>query len=557
MRRHRRPARWPTVLTLVVGTAACNDHPLLPLESSLSAGVRETLDFPRKAPVDFLFVIDDSGSMAEEQESLAQNFAALSGFLASGLGGRANVRIAVTDTDLDRPDRRGAFITPDDPSCEGFGPVLSLGDDATPTGRAVSPQSAAHALACLTRLGTRGGSREKGLEAMRLALSCDGPNAAHFGACCVPGPEGVPVYDRNCVDAPDFLRPDATLVVVFLTDEDDCSDPAANPARAVRPICRTGEPEAGDCAPGEGATACRARHCDISAQPIRALCRHGIEGADTRGIPAAYDDPEYCPGGDRAACFAAECGTLDAAACHAQFCGSTARPGDPDTNLRLNTCQWFPQRLTPVEDYSRFLVGLKRDPNRRLIVAAFTGAPKFTEAGATVRASLPLVATNPACEGAGASDDVRESCCPDGLCEGAPRSACTSAFGDAGAGLRYLALADAFGELGLGCRAADDPHCVSLCEGDLAGPLEALLTVVTDALAVTCLAGRPVPGTLRARLSCPDGTCGPAELSETAFSVQPNETCSSGRALHLGTSVPPGARLILSYERDLVRSGEP
>ena len=121
-----RATRLIALCLVCFALAGCNDHPLLPLETALSGGMRETVDYPHVSNVDFLFVVDDSGSMAEEQANLAQNFEALSGLFATGLRGRANVRVAVTDTDLQNPDRRGAFVTPDDPDCAGVGPVLSL-----------------------------------------------------------------------------------------------------------------------------------------------------------------------------------------------------------------------------------------------------------------------------------------------------------------------------------------------------------------------------------------------------------------------------------------------
>jgi len=85
-------------------------------------------------------------------------------------------------------------------------------------------------LRCRTTLGIGGYLYEKGLEAMRLSLSCNGPNADHFSACCVPQGEGS-VYDPACSieegeAAPSFLRPNATLAVVILSDENDCSTPA-------------------------------------------------------------------------------------------------------------------------------------------------------------------------------------------------------------------------------------------------------------------------------------------------------------------------------------------
>lgn len=546
--------RTPLLSLSFAALAACNDHPLLPLEASLSGGMRETVEYPRVSNVDFLFVVDDSGSMAEEQANLAHNFEALAGLFATGLGGRANVRVAVTDTDLQRADRRGAFVTPDDPDCAGVPSVLSLGVGSALEGAPEAEVS--RALRCLTTLGTRGSNREKGLEAMRLALSCDGPNAARFGACCVPGDDGRPVYDRNCTASPDFLRPDATLVVVFLTDEDDCSDPAENPARSTRAICRTGRPEADDCEAGESAEACRARRCDISAQPVRAICRHGAGDLDAAGVPSAYGDAEYCPSGDRAACFATECRGRTAADCHAHFCGGPgAPPVDPAENLKLSTCQWFPGVLTPVDDYRRFLADLKRDPANRLIVAAFTGTPRHTEAGAPVAFGLPVAPTDPACEGAGGLDEPSEACCPGGRCEGEPLSACTSDFGDAAAGLRYLALAEAFGDRGLGCH--DPEQCVSLCGGDLAGPLGRLFRVLEEALTVECLTAPALEDTVNVRLECPDGACAPTMLPDTAWAVEPDPACASGQSLHLAAPPPLGARLVLSYGLDLGRSVQP
>ncbi len=548
----------PLACVLAAAAAfACNDHPVTPLAASLSAAVLQTVDTPPVGEVDFLFVVDDSGSMAEEQASLALNFARVARFLRDGLGGRAHVRVAVTDTDLRSPDRRGAFITPTSPDCAGVGPILSLGPDSPLAG--ASEAEVARQLGCLTTLGTRGSNREKGLEAMRLALSCEGPNAAAFGACCVPGPDGRSVYDRGCTDSPAFLRPQAKLVVVFLTDEDDCSDPAANPAAATRALCRTGLPESGDCEVGEAADACRARHCDIERQEILAVCRHGAGGADAQGIPAAYGDAKYCPGGDRAACFAAECAGRTAADCHAALCGGEAGvPGAADAlgQASLNTCQWFPDVLTPVEDYRRFLTDLKRDPRRQLVLAAFTGTPKLNAAGEPVYHSLPWAPTDPACEDAGEAAVPDAACCPGGRCEGPPAAACDSDFGRAGAGTRYLALAEAFEDHGLGCLDpvnTDHPErCVSLCEGDLAGPLEALLGVVSDLLRCWCLDAPPREGTLSVRLECPDGRCSASMLPDAAYSIQDAPAaCAGGSSLCLDAVPPPGTRVMFSYGREI------
>src|SRR5690606_37187995 len=41
-------------------------------------------------------------------------------------------------------------------------------------------------------------------------------------------------------EEPAFLRPDAVLAVVIISDEDDCSDPAENRAASKRVVCRPG-----------------------------------------------------------------------------------------------------------------------------------------------------------------------------------------------------------------------------------------------------------------------------------------------------------------------------
>ena len=556
----------PLCLGLAAVTA-CSDHPLIPLERSLSAAVRQTVDTPRMAQVDFLFVVDDSGSMAEEQANLALNFARVARFLGGGLDGRANIRIAVTDTDLRADDRRGAFITPAGAGCAGVEPILSLGPDldSTPGERApeqASDEEITRQLACLTTLGTRGSNREKGLEAMRLALSCDGPNAAAFGRCCVSEPDGRRVYDRGCTDTPAFLRPQAKLVVVFLSDEDDCSDPAAHPAAARSPLCRSGVPAPGECEPGESVEACRARNCDVERQAVLSICRHGPGAMDAEGIPAAYADTKYCPGGDRAACFAAECAGRTAEACHAAFCGEAARGTDALGQASLNTCQWFPERLTPVGEYVRFLSDLKREPRQGIVVAAFTGTPRLTGAGNPVFHSLPWRPTDPACEDAGEAPVPDEACCPDGRCEGAPTAACESSFGRAGAGERYLTLAEAFEDHGLGCldsvHAEHPERCVSLCDGDLAGPLESLLGVVSDLLRCYCLDARPATGAVYVQLECPDGRCPPTPLPETAYALDEDQAnCRSGVALCLDTLPPAGARVMFSYARGIQETHQP
>ncbi len=199
-----------------------------------------------RSKIDILHVIDDSGSMCEEQRGLADAFGPVMTDLVEELPD-ADFRFAVVSTDMHPPnDRVGRFlvapappvpslncrgpdgeaIAPDTADCaellaDGLlSPILHWG----PGGNADDLEGLARKFRCMVTLGTSGDGFEKGLEAMRTALSCTGPNDQFFGACCVAGE-----YDPECDDEPDFLRPDALLVVVFLSDENDCSDTAADP----------------------------------------------------------------------------------------------------------------------------------------------------------------------------------------------------------------------------------------------------------------------------------------------------------------------------------------
>jgi hypothetical protein len=151
--------------------------------------------------MDVLFVIDNSGSMAQEQANLAANFPTFIQVLNdSGL----DYRVAITSTGRnysyvmstpfgDIPESQdggddGRFIHP--PACAMPHPWIEK-NDPNPAGL----------FSCAANLGTSGPSDEMPLGAMRDALEdrmADGTNAG-------------------------FLRSDALLAVVMLTDENDCS----------------------------------------------------------------------------------------------------------------------------------------------------------------------------------------------------------------------------------------------------------------------------------------------------------------------------------------------
>lgn len=184
--------------------------------------------------VDLLLVIDNSGSMAQEQKTLTRQLPRLFSALTSGdldadgvaeLAPVRSLHVGVVSTDMGV----GGFTVP---TCAG-----RFGDDGVllTRGRVMRPVCAeafpsffefaadddttelAVDVACVAGMGTAGCGFEQQLEAMlkpvtpsTSALRFDGDTTGHA--------DGLNAG---------FLRPDSILLIVLLTDEEDCS--AADP----------------------------------------------------------------------------------------------------------------------------------------------------------------------------------------------------------------------------------------------------------------------------------------------------------------------------------------
>lgn len=164
------------------------------------------------APVklDLLFLVDDSPSMAEEQANLARNFPRLIEVLDTMPGGRPDLHLGVVSSDLGAGN--AAFSGPCGSALgqrgllqvrEGCGldPARGRYLISEAGGKTNFTGDLGDVFGCLARLGTAGCGFEHQLQAVRLALS------------------------GFVTDNAGFLRPDAHLAVVFITDEDDCSAP--------------------------------------------------------------------------------------------------------------------------------------------------------------------------------------------------------------------------------------------------------------------------------------------------------------------------------------------
>ncbi len=205
--------------------AGCINHPLgLPEEGKHVEAIQF---FPQslEKDIDILFVIDNSDSMREEQEDLANRFEQLIEALRTPkLDNRIpNIRIGVVSSDLGagsyaldqvgcRAGGDGArlqtqprvpgCVPPDKPWIEY---TYINGQEKTniPSNEPDKIKQVVEAFKCIAQLGIDGCGFEQQLEAARRAL------------------------DSDLKINPGFLRENALLAVVFLTDEDDCS--AKNP----------------------------------------------------------------------------------------------------------------------------------------------------------------------------------------------------------------------------------------------------------------------------------------------------------------------------------------
>jgi hypothetical protein len=199
--RTRLPALFSwAVLTLVVGGCECGTQRL---QQTLPPGVRvDTYQQEAASKIDVLWIIDNSGSMAPRQENLARNFQA---FIQEFTRNAIDYRIAVTTTDIFK--EAGRFV-------------------GNP--RILSPQTpnVAAAFANNVRVGINGSPYEVGLEAARLAIElqkqANDAAVLQCKAACMPSRPACP---GECEEKMvfQFLRRDAYLYLIFVTDEEDRS----------------------------------------------------------------------------------------------------------------------------------------------------------------------------------------------------------------------------------------------------------------------------------------------------------------------------------------------
>jgi hypothetical protein len=188
---------------------ACNAHPFAPVPPRPEAQASITYEANPARQIDLLFLIDNSQSMAEEQINLSRNFPVFMRELERIEGGLPDLHVAVISSDFGA----GRLVAD---TCR---PLGDLGRFQVKAGCGFDPAAAgarflavdgrgrqnftgdlADVFSCLATLGANGCGYEHQLQAIRGALS-----------------------KQINPETSGFLRSEAHLGIILLTDEDDSS----------------------------------------------------------------------------------------------------------------------------------------------------------------------------------------------------------------------------------------------------------------------------------------------------------------------------------------------
>jgi hypothetical protein len=222
-------ARWAVLASALPVLWACNSRRLAKPNPSPGVTEKDLFQQSINRNIDIVFEIDNSVSMQPEQANLVANFPVFINVLKNLPGGLPNVHIAVVTSDMgagaftssvggcEKPDN-GSFVdqvrAATDPVCttarlnagEHFIASLNSGAQNNFTGDITD------VFRCIAQVGTTGCGFEDHLESVRAALG---------------DPTGDPAHDIPVRPVPPnntgFLRDDAYLAVIFITNEEECS----------------------------------------------------------------------------------------------------------------------------------------------------------------------------------------------------------------------------------------------------------------------------------------------------------------------------------------------
>ena len=185
--------------------------------------------------VDILFILDDSASMQYIQATVKQYAASFIGQLTDPLR-PVDFHIGVTTTDLTRADRRGRLVSRT-VNAGAFSETIrvinkhSLATAPNPADR--GPVRAFQLL--MEAIDTSGSPDEFGFATAGAALTFGGSFNYRYGTGTYTIPGAADISTSADPTKPNgFLRPDARLAIIILSDEDDATGQVANMASYVK-----------------------------------------------------------------------------------------------------------------------------------------------------------------------------------------------------------------------------------------------------------------------------------------------------------------------------------
>jgi hypothetical protein len=388
--------------------------------------------------IDILFMIDDSSSMTVMQQKILLQLPLFMQVLQALPMGLPSVHVAVVSSDMGAPSDQGDNIgcsqTGGDNGMFYFAPegtctatTLDTGatfimDDAAGTTKnfsAADPMGIGTVFQCIALLGEAGCGFEHQLASIDRALGADGQGPA-------------PATNMG------FLRPEAYLGIVMLTNEDDCSAPASNVPLPVYSL--------------NGGM----QSISNSDGPIANYrCNGGPLGAHlcndpTGPNPTAFEQPPLIPPPDAQGTAAAP--TLNLTNCEDNETGSSA--------------------LTEVSKFVADIKALKGDPGNQILVGGIIAPP-----------APYTVEWEPGTAGGMTSSElwpqVEHSCGPSGQFTN-PMGQIVSdgSFGDPG--VREAQFINAFGANGV---------VASICDPSYASSMATIAMKLGELIKPKCIAG--------------------------------------------------------------------
>jgi hypothetical protein len=401
-----------SLFAMAASTSGCLDHPLKPVELEKSQEDTDQIQLTVNKDVDILFVIDNSGSMGEEQGNLASNFGAFISVLEDPLVD-ANYRLGVTTTDNGNVWCAQLGIGADsDPWLESIEGTTNLPEGVTAT----------DAFQCLGPQGINGCGFESQLESMHKSFL----RMKQVGPAC----DGDPTCG--------FMRDNALLAVVQVTDEADCSYNTAWTSIFEQTGNRVFWANPAD------------------PFPTSAVCWNA--GTKCTGDPSAYD-------------------------CTAQDYDVDGNELDPDAgDTEDNAVLW------PLKRYRDYLQGIennKKDitPGQEVIVALIGGVGDNGGASYAVTADTAFMSDFGIGAGCSAPVDGSTACTADADCAGVGNGVC-SANGwctenqTAIPPVRLAEFTDSFTE----------NNKFTICSNDYTPALGSIATAIADQLKPACYA---------------------------------------------------------------------